>query len=418
MSAANSPLNKSAEPTIWNFKLLAQHDLGGFGGMGEGMSMQIAKDGRRIIWLAHESAPKNFTAVDVSDPRKPKVVVQTDLPQAVHALQLAGGRRRHHGRRLSDARKSGQKPAGLRVVRHLGAGKAALDLVLRSLGPDTRAACTSCGSATANSCTWLSGAPDFSPTQSARRPDLPLHRRAQSVEAGGGRALVDAGHQARRRRAAAAAPYPARHGLTARTTPTSTRSVPTAATSATSTAACSCSTFPTRRTRSRFRAGPIRRPIHGFTHTVLPLFDRNLLVVTDESTENSGRGLAEACLDSRCARRDNPVPISTCPLPPVDAFAKRGGRFGAHNIHENPPVPTAWQSDQIVHRHFLQRRPARLRHFQIRISRRRSPPSCRRAPKGAPAGAIQLNDVFVDERSIVYTVDRHTGGLYTLEMDF
>ena len=49
--------------------------------MGEGMSVQMAKDGRRIIWLAHESAPKNFTAVDVSDPRNPKVVVQTDLPQ-------------------------------------------------------------------------------------------------------------------------------------------------------------------------------------------------------------------------------------------------------------------------------------------------------------------------------------------------
>ena len=44
--------------------------------------MQIAPDGRRIIWLAHESAPKNFTAVDVSDPRKPKVVCQTDLPHA------------------------------------------------------------------------------------------------------------------------------------------------------------------------------------------------------------------------------------------------------------------------------------------------------------------------------------------------
>ena len=78
-----SPLaSGSYEPVAWNFKLLAQHELQGFGGMGEGMSMQIAPDGRRILWLAHESAPKNFTAVDVSDPRKPKVVVQTDLPQA------------------------------------------------------------------------------------------------------------------------------------------------------------------------------------------------------------------------------------------------------------------------------------------------------------------------------------------------
>ncbi len=77
-----SPLAKgSYEPVAWNFKLLAQHELQGFGGMGEGMSIQIAPDGRRILWLAHESAPKNFTGVDVSDPRKPKVVVQTDLPQ-------------------------------------------------------------------------------------------------------------------------------------------------------------------------------------------------------------------------------------------------------------------------------------------------------------------------------------------------
>ena len=73
----------AADGTVtWNFKLLSHNLLGGFGGMGEGMSVQIAPDGRRIIWLAHESAPKNFTAVDVSDPRKPKVVCQTDLPQS------------------------------------------------------------------------------------------------------------------------------------------------------------------------------------------------------------------------------------------------------------------------------------------------------------------------------------------------
>jgi hypothetical protein len=61
---------------------LAHHELDGFGGIGEGMSIQIAKDGRRILWLAHESAPKNFTAVDVSDPRAPKPVARADLPQS------------------------------------------------------------------------------------------------------------------------------------------------------------------------------------------------------------------------------------------------------------------------------------------------------------------------------------------------
>src|SRR5262245_18813351 len=80
--APKSAPQRNGGPVTWNFKLLSHHLLDGFGGMGEGMSIQIAPDGRRILWLAHESAPKNFTAVDVSDPRKPRVVVQTDLPQA------------------------------------------------------------------------------------------------------------------------------------------------------------------------------------------------------------------------------------------------------------------------------------------------------------------------------------------------
>src|SRR6516164_4280212 len=62
---AKSPISSDGGPITWNFKLIGHHLLDGFGGMGEGMSIQIAPDGRRILWLAHESAPKNFTAVDV-----------------------------------------------------------------------------------------------------------------------------------------------------------------------------------------------------------------------------------------------------------------------------------------------------------------------------------------------------------------
>src|SRR4030095_11950249 len=83
-----------ADGTVtWNFKLLSHNLLGGFGGMGEGMSVQIAPDGRRVIWLAHESAPKNFTAVDVSAPRKPKAICQTDLShkeRRSNALETCG----------------------------------------------------------------------------------------------------------------------------------------------------------------------------------------------------------------------------------------------------------------------------------------------------------------------------------------
>src|SRR6202166_2215698 len=79
---SQSATTPSKDTLIWNFKPLGHNTLDGFGGMGEGMSMQLAKDGRRILWLAHESAPKNFTAVDVSDPRAPKIVARRDLPQS------------------------------------------------------------------------------------------------------------------------------------------------------------------------------------------------------------------------------------------------------------------------------------------------------------------------------------------------
>src|SRR5271165_1400788 len=115
MTATASPLSKSASESVcWNFKLLAHHELDGFGGMGEGMAVQVAKDGRRIIWLAHESAPKNFTAVDVSDPRKPKVVVQTDLPESFmrsNSLELSGDIMAV----AYQTQKVGQKPAGFEL---------------------------------------------------------------------------------------------------------------------------------------------------------------------------------------------------------------------------------------------------------------------------------------------------------------
>ena len=114
MSAANNPLNQKLEPVSWNFNLLSQNNLGGFGGMGEGIAIQLAKDGRRIAWLAHESAPKNFTGVDVSDPRNPKVIVQTELPN----MQMRSNSLDLSGDILAVAyqtQKTGMKPAGLEL---------------------------------------------------------------------------------------------------------------------------------------------------------------------------------------------------------------------------------------------------------------------------------------------------------------
>ena len=69
-----------AQPEAHNFRLISHDTMSGFGNVGEGMSLQLASGGRRIMWMAHECAPKNFTAVDVTDPTKPRVIAQTDLP--------------------------------------------------------------------------------------------------------------------------------------------------------------------------------------------------------------------------------------------------------------------------------------------------------------------------------------------------
>jgi len=102
-------------------------------------------------------------------------------------------------------------------------------------------------------------------------------------------------------------------------------------------------------------------------------------------------------------------------MPPYDAFAKRGGRFGAHNLHENLPVPSSWHSENIVIGTFFN---AGVRAYDV--SNPYQPQEVAYfvpgAPKLSPAGAIQLNDVYVDDRGLVFTVDRFIGGLYILEM--
>jgi hypothetical protein len=150
-------------------------------------------------------------------------------------------------------------------------------------------------------------------------------------------------------------------------------------------------------------------PFPGFTHTVLPLFERGLCVVSDESIMTDGQDAPKLLWMVDMRDETN--------LAPMDVFAGRGGRVGAHNLHENGPQPTSWFSDQVIVGTFFN---AGLRAYDISDPYRPReigyfvPP----APPLSPVGAIQINDVLIDERGIVYTVDRHVGGVYLLEMDF
>src|SRR6202012_707755 len=159
---AAAPRRSGGSDLSWNFKLIAHDTLAGFGGMGEGMAVQVAKDGRCILWLAHESAPKNFTAVDVSDPRKPKVVVQTDLPESFmrsNSLELSGDIMAV----AYQTQKAGQKPAGFELFDVSVPEKPRSIAYVDASGPTSRGV--------HQLCFWdgefvhmAAGAPDFKPT--------------------------------------------------------------------------------------------------------------------------------------------------------------------------------------------------------------------------------------------------------------
>src|SRR3978361_183807 len=219
-----SPLQSSYEPVCWNFKLLAQHELDGFGGMGEGMSVQIAPDGRRIIWLAHESAPKNFTQEHVSDPRNHKVVLQTDLPTShmrSNSLETCGNLMAV----AYQTQKKGQQPAGMELF-DISVPEKPKSISFFDCSGETSRGVHQLWFCDGEYVHMASGSPDWKGTNplddhfyriiDRRHPAtphvLPHPRRAQPLEADRSRPLAHAGHQARRQHAAAAAPL-ARQGL-------------------------------------------------------------------------------------------------------------------------------------------------------------------------------------------------------------
>ena len=145
---------------------------------------------------------------------------------------------------------------------------------------------------------------------------------------------------------------------------------------------------------------------------------RGLLVVTDECVQDDGADWPKLIwlLDARDETQPRAA-SARCPMPPVEALRPSGGRYGAHNLHENPPAPGAWRSETIVLGTFFN---AGVRAYDIcepvpaardRLLR------ARRRRKARAAGAVQINDVFVDDRGIVFAVDRPCGGLYVLEMN-
>jgi hypothetical protein len=100
----------------------------------------------------------------------------------------------------------------------------------------------------------------------------------------------------------------------------------------------------------------------------------------------------------------------------VGEFAGRGGRYGAHNLHENRPVAVNSVDERLIFGTYFN---GGLRVHDVSDPFRPEEVAyyVPEAPPGSRAGAIQINDVLVDERRVVYAVDRLIGGLYMLELE-
>ena len=417
---------------------LAHLDLRGNGDGGEGLALQQRKDGRRILYLAHEGQKNCLSVVDVTDPRAPVLVAQLPSPGPAvtrcNSLGLSGNVLAVANQTL----KVGQKPAGMWLldVSNLERVKRARkldDLKLAffdSSGPQSRGV------------HWLwfvdgefahlaTGAADFEPSHASddqfymivdvRNPRaprevgrwwLPGTRTGDSCLPGclPTRQNIDDGYRAHSIQIYPQRPDRAYVGyidggmlildiagladVRARKAP---KLVP--------------------RLVSRLDYGP---PYPSWCHTVQPLWGRGLAVVSDEAVQ-------DRCTDSPklvwlvdIRDETHPVILGTAPLPEnVASLCTRGGRYGAHNLHPAFPDATSAQLKNTFVGTFFN---GGVRIYRlIDPAMTGAPPTIKEigyfvpaAPPGNSNGIIQINHVIVDEKGAIYAVDRVSGGLYIL----
>ena len=145
------------------------------------------------------------------------------------------------------------------------------------------------------------------------------------------------------------------------------------------------------------------------SHTVLPLPDRGLLVVSEEEVVEDGKGVPHSVRVLDVSDERQPRELSRFPRPQGD-YPTRGMRFGPHNLHENRPHSLV--SDREIYVTYFN---AGLRIYDLA-----DPADPREVaffvPETPPGQkAVQINDVFVDTDGLIYIGDRAGGGIYILE---
>ena len=395
---------------IRNMRLISHHDLNGFGNIGEGMHIHQTRDGRRILYLAHESAPKDITSVDVTDIANPRVMVQTEheYPHLrSNSLSIVGDTMLVAYQSLNP----GQPGTGMGVYDISNVEEPRRVGFLDTSGPYSRG-CHCLWWVDGNYAHLSTGAADFQPRDQkddqfymivdvsdptnpmeAGRWWFPGVREGDDAPPVARHPQFDSGHRLHN-----ANVYPER---------------PDRAWCAymdSGVVILDISDVSNPSMISHINYAP---PFPGFTHTVVPLFNRDLMVVTQEAVRMNGEDYPKLIWMMDVRDEAHPVIISTFPMGDTEDFFQRPGRFGAHNIYENQPGPTCFHSDNLIYGTFFNGgvrvfdtnnpfQPEEVAYFVPELT------------EGAPS--VGINDVYVDENGIMYVVDRLKGGLYILEL--
>ena len=395
---------------IRNMRLISHHDLNGFGNIGEGVHLHQAQDGRRVLYMAHESAPKDITSVDVTDIANPRVLAQTEL---------AYGHLRSNSLSIVDdtmlvayqSLEPGQPGTGMGVY-NISNPEEPRQIGFMNLGGEYSRGCHCLWWVEGNYAHLSTGAADFQPRnqkddqfymivdvsdptspQEAGRWWFPGTREGDDAPMPARHPQFDAGHRLHNGNV-----YPERPDR----------------------AYCAYMDSGVVILDIEDKANPkmvshinYAPPFPGFTHTVLPLFNRNLMLVTQEAVRLGGEDYPKLMWMMDIRDETNPIIIGTLPMPDTDDFFNRPGRFGAHNVYENQPGSTCFFSDNLIF--------ATLFNAGVRVYDTSDPFHPEEVayfvpdiPEGAPSNGI--NDVYVDENGIMYVVDRLKGGLYILEL--
>lgn len=385
--------------------------------LGEGMAEKLAPGGRRLFYIAHESGPNCFAVLDVTDAAHPKILA--DIPAAakdIHCNSLD-----MNGNTLvvaAESRTPGETKVGLRIW----------DVSQPATPRFVSYFDTSGGLSRGVHHVWLSsetvahittGTPDFKPKRSARDDELymtvDLRDREHPKEIGRwwypGQRDTDS---------ATLGPIP----------------MPPVLVPDESYRPHNIDVFPSHPNRAYLgyidggfvildisdlaHPKPIsitRYVSPGFTHTVFPIFSRNLLVVSEEA-------VGEHCLESAkrislwdMSDETKPRLLSVMPFATnTEQLCARDGRYGAHNIFENKPYGPTWKSDNTIVTSYFG---GGVRVFDIRdaLNPKETAHYVPAAPAGSPKHEAQTNDVYVDDRGYIFACDRFTGGLDILASD-